>query len=400
MIDRVVLIVMDGVGIGALPDAGDFGDEGSNTLVNIAIETGALNLPNMAKMGLGNIESIPGVEPVNIPIACYGKLAEISKGKDTTTGHWEITGVISKDPFPTFPQGFPAEIINQFEKAIKRKVLGNVVASGTEIVKALGKEHMKTGYPIVYTSADSVFQIAAHEDVIPVEELYEMCRIARKILTGPHAVGRVIARPFIGTSPENFKRTGNRRDFSLSPPSKTLLDMAVEKGYEVFGIGKINDIFNFRGITESVHPSNNDETVSCILNTMKKSFSGIIFGNLGDFDTLYGHRNNPVEYKAALEKFDSQIPEIINKLKPSDLLIITADHGCDPTTPSTDHSREYVPILIYNKSQKFCPGKNIGTRKTFADIGATIAELLEIHEFSVGTSFAPIIFNKGDRDSI
>jgi len=272
MIDRVLLIVMDGVGIGALPDAGDFGDEGSNTLVNIAIAMGSLDLPNMARMGLGNIEPIPGVEPMKTAIACYGKLAELSKGKDTTTGHWEITGVISTDPFPTYPKGFPAEIIDKFEKAIKRKVLGNVVASGTEIIKELGQEHMKTGFPIVYTSADSVFQIAAHEKVIPLEELYEMCKIARKILTGPHAVGRVIARPFIGTSPENFTRTGNRRDFSLSPPSKTLLDMVVEKGYEVIGIGKINDIFNSRGITEEKHTSNNDETVRCILDSMKKSF--------------------------------------------------------------------------------------------------------------------------------
>lgn len=394
MIDRVVLIVMDSVGIGELPDAKEFGDEGSNTLANIGTVAGPINLTNMAKLGLGKIQPIPGVTPVEQPIGCYGKSAEISKGKDTTTGHWEIAGIISTDPFPTYPNGFPDEVINEFEKAIQRKVLGNVVASGTEIIHRLGLEHMKTGYPIVYTSADSVFQIAAHEDVIPVEELYEICKIARKILTGPHSVGRVIARPFIGTSPENFKRTGNRKDFSLSPPSKTLLDKVVESGYEVFAIGKIIDIFNEKGITDWIHTTNNDDAVLHIVKAENRTFKGIIFANLGDFDTLYGHRNDPFGYKKALEKFDSQIPEIIENLKESDLLIITADHGCDPTTASTDHSREYVPILLYSKNPDFCSGRNIGIRKTFADIGATIADLFAISEVSTGTSFAPIIFKR------
>jgi phosphopentomutase len=392
LIERIVLIVLDSVGIGELPDARDFGDEGSNTLANTAKAVGGFKLPNLKKLGLGNIFPIVGVAPEKEPMGCYGKSAEVSRGKDTTTGHWEMMGIISKDPFPTYPHGFPAQVIDAFEKAISKKVLGNVVASGTEIIKKLGMEHMKTGMPIVYTSADSVFQIAAHEDVIPVEELYRICRIARTLLTGKHAVGRVIARPFIGTSPDNFKRTDRRKDFSLSPPHKTVLDLASEKGFEVFGIGKIKDIFNGQGITASIHTANNEEGIIEIVNHAKRSFKGILFANLGDFDTLYGHRNNALGYKNALEAFDRSVPKIIESINPRDLLIITADHGCDPTTESTDHSREYTPLLVYSKCDNFTGGKNLGIRKTFADIGATISELLELGRLPIGESFAGEIF--------
>lgn len=395
LIERVVLIVLDSVGIGELPDAKDFGDEGSNTLANTAKSMGGLNMPNLEKMGLGNISPIEGVLPAKQPAASYGKLAEISKGKDTTTGHWEMMGIISKDPFPTYPNGFPREVIDAFERAIGRKVLGNVVASGTEIIKKLGMEHIKTGKPIVYTSADSVFQVAAHEDVISVEELYHICEIARNILKGKHAVGRVIARPFVGTLPENFKRTDRRKDFSLSPPHDIVLDFAKKQGYEVFSIGKIKDIFNGQGITEAIHTANNDEGIREIIHQSKRRFKGILFANLGDFDTLYGHRNNVKGYKDALEKFDAKVPEIIENLREQDVLIITADHGCDPTTESTDHSREYTPLLVYSKNKCFIPGKNLDIRETFADIGATISELLKLNGNKVGKSFVKEIF-KGE----
>lgn len=395
MIERVVLIVLDSVGIGELPDAKDFGDEGSNTLANTAKAMGGLDMPNLEKMGLGNISPIEGVLPAKQPAASYGKLAEISRGKDTTTGHWEMMGIISKDPFPTYPNGFPREVIDAFERAIGRKVLGNVVASGTEIIKKLGMEHIKTGKPIVYTSADSVFQVAAHEDVISVEELYHICEIARNILKGKHAVGRVIARPFVGTLPENFKRTDRRKDFSLSPPHDIVLDFAKKQGYEVFSIGKIKDIFNGQGITEAIHTANNDEGIREIIHQSKRRFKGILFANLGDFDTLYGHRNNVKGYKDALEKFDAKVPEIIENLREQDVLIITADHGCDPTTESTDHSREYTPLLVYSKNKCFIPGKNLDIRETFADIGATISELLKLNGNKVGKSFVKEIF-KGE----
>lgn len=399
MIKRIVLIVLDSVGVGELPDARDFGDEGSNTLANTAKAVGGLYLPNLKKLGLGNIIPIDGVAPEKEPTGCYGKSAEISRGKDTTTGHWEMMGIISKDPFPTYPNGFPSQVIDAFEKAIGRRVLGNTVASGTEIIKKYGLEHMKTGMPIVYTSADSVFQIAAHEDVIPVEELYRICQIARNLLTGKHAVGRVIARPFIGTSPENFKRTDRRKDFSLSPPHKTVLDMAKEKGLEVLGIGKIKDIFNAQGLTDSIHTANNEEGMREIVYHARRNFEGILFANLGDFDTLYGHRNNAMGYKNALEAFDRSVPKIIESINPDDLLIITADHGCDPTTESTDHSREYTPILAYSKDNSFTGGKNLGIRKTFADIGATISELLRLGRLPVGESFAGEIFMRGDNSN-
>lgn len=394
MIDRILLIVLDSVGIGALPDACDFGDEGSNTLANTAKAVGGLKMPNLGRMGLGNIFPIKGVEPEKHPAGCFGKCAEISKGKDTTTGHWEMMGVISKNPFPTYPNGFPAEVIENFERAIGKKVLGNVAASGTEIIKKLGMEHMKSGMPIVYTSADSVFQIAAHEDIIPVQELYRICQIARNILTGKHAVARVIARPFIGTSAENFSRTERRRDFSLPPPEETVLDRAVEKGLKVFCIGKIKDIFSGRGITDCIHTGNNEEGIKNIISYTKKNFKGILFANLGDFDTVYGHRNDVYGYKNALEIFDKHIPEILANINSQDLLIITADHGCDPTTESTDHSREYTPLVVFSKNEYFIPGKNLGIRRSLADIGATISEILNLGTLKVGNSFTEEIFCK------
>ena len=318
MIQRVILIVLDSVGVGELPDAAKYGDEGSNTLANVAKAVGGLSLPNMQKMGLGNIIEIEGVPPVNCPIGAYGKAAEKSAGKDTTTGHWELAGVISKRPFPVYPNGFPPEIIDEFEKRIGCKVLGNKVASGTEIIKELGDEHVKTGYPIVYTSADSVFQIAAHEEVIPVKELYEICRIAREILQGEHGVARVIARPFIGKSGE-YVRTYNRADFSLKPPHDTLLDSVVKAGMEVFGVGKIWDIFAGQGITKSFHTEGNMDGVDKTLQAMDMLKRGLVFANLVDYDMLYGHRNDSAGYARALEDFDRRLPEIIAKLKENDV---------------------------------------------------------------------------------
>jgi len=321
---RVILIVLDGVGIGELPDASKYGDEGSNTLANTAEAVGGLNLPNMGKLGLSNIYPIKGIPYEEKPLAFYGKMAEASPGKDTTTGHWEISGIILDKPFPTYPNGFPKEIIEKFEKAIGRKVLGNKPASGTEIIKELGEEHIKTGYPIVYTSADSVFQIAAHEDIIPVEELYRMCEIARSILHGEHAVARVIARPFAGTS-GNFYRTPKRKDFSLPPPRNTLLDLLKNNDYDVIGVGKIEDIFAGRGLTYSLHQKNNAEGIENIFLAWNELKEGLIFVNLVDFDTLYGHRNDPLGMAKALEEFDKALPMIMKLLSDKDLLIITAD---------------------------------------------------------------------------
>lgn len=381
---RVILIVLDGVGIGELPDAAKYRDEGSNTLVNTAEAVGGLHLPNLGRLGLSNIERIKGIEIQEEPIAFYGKMAESSPGKDTTTGHWEIAGLILDKPFPIYPQGFPKEIIDSFEKAIGRKVLGNKPASGTEIIKEFGEYHLKTGYPIVYTSADSVFQIAAHEDVISVEELYKMCEIARDILKGEHAVARVIARPFAG-EPGNFYRTPRRKDFSLPPIKPTLLDYLKEENYDVIGVGKIEDIFAGRGLTLSLHQKDNKEGIENIFKAWKNLKEGLIFVNLVDFDMLYGHRNDPKGMANALEEFDRALPDIINLLSDYDLLIITADHGCDPTTPSTDHSREYVPLLIF--SPNFRKVESLNVRKTFSDLGKTLADYFEIKNDLSGESF-------------
>lgn len=369
--ERVILIVMDSVGIGALPDASIYGDEGSNTLVNTAKAVGGLQLPHLGQLGLGCIDSILGVPPVDTPQGAYGKMAEHSAGKDTTTGHWEMTGVFLDKPFPVYPHGFPLDVIRSFEEKIQRKTLGNKVASGTVIIEELGEEHVKTGFPIVYTSADSVFQIAAHEEVIPLDDLYHMCLVARELLTGPHAVGRVIARPFVGT-PGQFKRTANRRDYSLLPIEKTLLSLLQEAGYPVYAVGKIEDIFAKQGISEAIHTQNNLDGIEKTLAYMQKAPKGLIFANLVDFDMVYGHRNNPQGYAQALEQFDQQLPHIMDAMEEKDLLIITADHGCDPTTASTDHSREYVPLLAYGKQVR--PGTSLGIRTTFSDVGATIAQ--------------------------
>lgn len=380
---RAILLVLDGVGIGELPDAADYGDEGSNTLVNMAKAVGGLNLPNLQRMGLGNIERIEGVPPAEKPIACYGKMREVSAGKDTTTGHWEIAGIIREKPFPTYPNGFPPEIIEAFEKAIGRKVLGNKPASGTAIIEELGEEHLRTGYPIVYTSADSVFQIAAHEEIVPVEQLYEWCRIAREILKGEHEVARVIARPFIGT-PGNFKRTPRRRDFSVPPPYPTLLDALTEVGLKVVTVGKIDDIFAGRGVTFAVHTSDNRDGMQQVEALTVQGDFDFLWCTLVDFDTVYGHRNNPQGFAQALREFDEWLGNFLPKLMGGDLLIITADHGNDPTTPSTDHSREYVPILIWTPSLK--EGKPLGVRQTFADVAATIADWLKVEWRGAGKS--------------
>lgn len=376
---RAIIIVLDSVGIGELPDAADFGDVGSNTLVNIKKARPQTDLKHLCDLGLGNIQGkeIALLGKVESPKGAFGKMAEKSIGKDTTTGHWEMAGIITKRPFPTYTEnGFPKEVIDAFEEAIGTKTLGNYAASGTEIINVLGEEHMKTGYPIVYTSADSVFQIAAHEEIIPVEKLYEICAKARKILTGEHGVARVIARPFIGNKNGAFTRTKNRKDFSLEPTGVTILDLAKEKGMNVTAIGKIEDIFEHRGMTRTDHTTNNHDGVEKTILYTKEAFEGILFTNLVDTDMIYGHRNDVEGYASALEYFDSKLPEIIAEMKEEDILFITADHGCDPTTPSTDHSREYVPILVYGKRVK--AGVDLGVRKTFADLGQTVSEYLDL----------------------
>ncbi len=384
IVNRVILIVLDSVGIGALPDAADYGDEGANTLGNIAEKINGLFLPNLEDLGLGNVAPIKGL--IEKPSkGAYGKMMERSQGKDTTTGHWELAGIVLKEPLRIYPEGFPKDVIDAFEKAIGRKVIGNVPASGTAIIEKLGEEHLKTGSPIVYTSADSVFQIAAHEEIIPIEELYEMCRKAREVLVGPHAVGRVIARPFIGT-PGNFTRTLRREDFSLEPSENTILDLVKESGLEVMGVGKIEDIFAKRGLTQSNHTVSNMDSVDAVLEFMNQEKPGLIFANLVEFDMTYGHRNNVDGYAKALMEFDQRIPEIISKMKSTDVMIITADHGCDPTHPGTDHTREFVPVLVYG--EKIQNGYDLGIRESFADLGVTVTDLLGVESPKNGISFA------------
>ncbi len=381
---RMIIIVLDSAGAGELPDAASYGDVGSNTLGNIAASLKGFSLPNLEGLGLGLIDSLGAYRKESLPLASYGKMAEKSAGKDTTTGHWEMTGIILEKPFPVYPDGFPPAVIESFERAIGTKSLGNYAASGTEIIKDLGAEHVRTGFPIVYTSADSVFQIAAHEDIIPIERLYEICSIAREILTGEHAVGRVIARPFTG-SEGSFARTDRRHDYSLEPVNTTILDELSKKGLKVKGVGKIFDIFCGRGITDSVHIHNNMDGVNRTIEYLKEEFEGLLFTNLVDFDMVFGHRNNIEGYAQALKEFDDRLPEIIGCLREDDILIITADHGCDPTTESTDHSREYVPILVYGKKLK--KGVNLGTRASFTDLAQTAAEMFGVtHDFK-GKSF-------------
>ncbi|MBQ4282525.1 MAG: phosphopentomutase [Lachnospira sp.] len=383
-INRIVWIVLDSVGIGELPDADRFGDVGSNTLCNTAKAVGGLNVPNMVKLGLGNIDGVTDVDKCDEPIGCYGRLAEISDGKDTTIGHWEMAGIHTPKPFPVYPDGFPKDVIDTFiDKTGVPGVLANCPASGTQIIAELGEEHIRTGKPIVYTSADSVFQIAAHEDIIPVEKLYELCETAREMLNGEHAVARVIARPFVGQKGD-FVRTSNRRDFSLKPTTDNILNRCVDAGLDVIGVGKIEDIFAGVGITEAVHTKDNQDGIDVTIDYMKKDNKGIIFTNLVEFDSVWGHRNNYEGYAKGLAEFDERLPEIMDALRDDDCLIITADHGCDPTTPSTDHSREYVPLLIYGKHIK--EGVNLGTGKTYADIAQTIAELLGLPKTAIGTS--------------
>jgi phosphopentomutase len=381
---KAVLVVMDSVGVGALPDADRFGDAGSNTFVHIYQALGGLKTPHLINLGIGNIEGIGLPEKAAKPSGCFGKAAELFSGKDTTGGHWEMAGLVGEKPFPTYPNGFPKDIIDRIEKECSVKTIGNKAASGTEIIKELGSEHVKTGALIVYTSADSVLQIAAHEDVVPLEKLYAICKQVRKIMRGDNTVGRIIARPFTG--PEGaFVRTVNRKDFSITPPDCTILDAIKDAGLETAAVGKIEDIFNFRGITKSEHAHGNTECIDVTLKFMKESFSGLIFSNLVDFDMLYGHRNDVQGYGKALEYLDTRIPEMIQSLGEEDILIFTADHGCDPTTKSTDHSREYIPILVYGSKVK--NGVDLGIRTTFADIGATIIEYFGLPPWKNGKSF-------------
>ncbi|MBI5473317.1 MAG: phosphopentomutase [Ignavibacteriae bacterium] len=383
---KVVLIILDGVGIGELPDAHVYADEGSNTLANTAHAVGGLLLPNLESFGLGNIAPIKGVQRVASPRASFGKMAEVSKGKDSTTGHWELAGLILTKEFPTFPNGFSSELLRTFCEATGSKgYLGNKTASGTAIIQELGAEHVRTGFPIVYTSADSVFQIAAHEEVIPLPALYKMCEQTRtEVCVDDVAVGRVIARPFVGTDGA-FVRTTNRRDFSLKPLGTTLLDVLNAAGVETVSIGKVDDLFAGRGLRTKLHTKTNAEGVECIISESRRMTSGLIFTNLVDFDTLWGHRNDPEGMARELAAFDRALPRIVETLRDDDVLMITADHGNDPVTPSTDHSREYVPVLCYSASKKV--GVDLGTRATFADLGKTVAEYFGVENSLAGTSF-------------
>lgn len=365
---RVILIVLDSVGIGELPDAAEYGDEGSNTLL-AASKSPAFSMEHMRRLGYFNIDGVDIGPREARPMGCFARLAEVSKGKDTTIGHWEIAGVVSRAPLPTYPQGFPAEVIEAFSAACGRGVLCNRPYSGTEVIRDYGQRHMETGELIVYTSADSVFQIAAHEDIVPVEQLYEYCKAARGILTGAHGVGRVIARPFVG-EPGNFTRTKNRHDFSLEPPGVTMLDVLSDEGYDVLSVGKIVDIFAGRGITDFVRTGGNEDGINRTIEWMKRDFQGLMFVNLVDYDMLYGHRNDVEGYARALTCFDRRLPEILASMREEDILMITADHGCDPSTPSTDHSREYVPLVVYGKPVG--GGRNFGTVSGMNAIAATI----------------------------
>jgi phosphopentomutase len=381
--NRIIIVALDGVGAGELPDADKYGDTGSNTLANTAAAVGGLNLPTLGSLGLGNILPIQGVPPAQPSRGSFGRMREASPGKDSVTGHWEMMGIVLERPFPTYPNGFPREVMERFETAIGTKTLGNYPASGTEIINQLGEEHVSTGYPIVYTSADSVFQIAAHEGVIHIERQYEICEIARAQLTGENAVGRVIARPFEGET-GNFKRTERRKDFPLIPPP-TVLDALAESGRKVHAIGKIWEFFNGRGISSWDHTANNADHMKALAQAVKSNDSALIFANLEDFDMLYGHRNDVRGFADALETFDAALPEVLNALTHSDLILFTNDHGNDPTTPSTDHSREYAFLLAY--SPGLSAGRDLGIRASFSDLGATIRDNFGLPPGEHGTSF-------------
>jgi phosphopentomutase len=384
--NRAILIVLDGCGVGELPDAAKYGDSGSNTLGNLSLKIpGGFKLPNLQKLGLGNIIPLAGIESAVDPTANFGKMAEKSPGKDSTDGHWEMAGLVTEKPFPTYPQGFPPEVIEPFKKAIGRNILANKPASGTEIIKELGDQHVRTGFPIIYTSADSVFQIACHEEVVPLEQLYDWCRIARNILSGKHAVGRVIARPFIGTS-GNYQRVGgHRQDFSLQPPRPTILDHIKKAGLEVVGVGKIHDLYAGQGLTQSLHSDDNHDGMAKILEAWSRLSRGLLMANLVEFDMTWGHRNDAPGFYQGLRDFDAWLPGLLKVMTKEDILIITADHGNDPTTSSTDHSREYVPLLAYRPGVK--SGINLGTRESFSDIAATLAEMFGITGLEHGQSF-------------
>jgi phosphopentomutase len=380
---RAIVIVIDSLGVGELPDAAEYGDTGSHTLTHIARRV-PLQIPALRALGLSRIADVPGGERVAAPAAAFGRMAEHSPGKDSVTGHWELMGLEIERPFPVFPNGFPEETIREFERRIGRKTLGNTVASGTVIIEELGAEHMRTGSPIVYTSADSVFQIAAHEDVIPVPELYRQCEIAYELLVQGMGLGRIIARPFVG-SPGTFQRTSNRHDFAVPPVGETVLDRIQAAGSPVFAVGKIVDLFAGKGITASVHTASDDEGMDQVERALAERPGGLIFANLVDFDTVYGHRNNVAGYAQNLERFDARLSELLPSLRPDDLLILTADHGNDPTTPSTDHSREYVPLLVYGARVR--AGADLGTRSSFADLGQTLADVFGVGPMAHGTSF-------------
>ncbi|MDE7389835.1 MAG: phosphopentomutase [Lachnospiraceae bacterium] len=394
-INRIFLIVLDSMGIGEMPDADNYGDKGSNTLRAISQST-KFNIPTLQRLGIGCIDGIDYLEKPSSPTAAVARMTEASKGKDTTIGHWEISGVVSNSPLPTYPDGFPDEIISEFEKQTGRKVLCNKPYSGTEVIKDFGKQHVESGDLIVYTSGDSVFQIAAHEDVVPVQTLYDYCKIARNILTGKHSVGRVIARPFTGKN-GNYTRTSNRHDFSLKPPRKTMLNYLCKSGFDVISVGKINDIFAGSGITEKYSTKNNSDGMAVADKLLDKNFNGLCFINLVDFDMLYGHRNDIDGYANALSKFDAWLNSFISKMHSNDLVMITADHGCDPSTKSTDHSREYTPLIMYGEN---ITPTNLGTRNSFSDIAATILDIFGVKESTEGKSFAnKIISCKNTSDA-
>lgn len=384
---RICLIVLDSVGIGELPDAVVFGDQGAHTLGHIAEKAPFFSIPNLQRLGLGNIAPLRGVEPAEAPAAAYGKMAEVSVGKDTMTGHWELMGLKVTIPFKTYPDGFPAALIREFEEKTGRKVIGNKPASGTDILTELGEEQMKTGSWIVYTSADSVFQIAAHEEIIPLEELYQACRVVRELtLREEYAVGRVIARPYIGT-PGAFKRTPNRHDYAVKPPAPTVMNRLKDKGLDVIAIGKINDIYSGEGVTEAYPTKSNADGIERTIEIMGRSFRGLAFTNLVDFDSLFGHRRDLEGYARAIMEFDRRLPELMGKIGTDDLLILTADHGNDPVHAGTDHTREYVPLLVY--SPRFAAPSPLGVRETFADVGATVADVFGAGPVGLGRSFLP-----------
>lgn len=384
-IERVVVFVLDGVGAGAAPDAEKYGDGSSNSLGNTAKAVGGLHLPNLEKLGLGKLTDIAGISPAIKAEGAYGKLTPKSKGKDSITGHWELMGIYLDEPFPLFPNGFPDEVLEKFRNLTGLDVLANKAASGTAIIQEFGEEHIRTGKPILYTSADSVFQIAAHEEIIPLERLYEISEISRDMLTGEFGVGRVIARPFTGVRAGEFERTANRRDYPLYPETDTVMDKLLAKGLAVYTTGKIDQLFGNRGITVSNHTTNNRDSTLAAIEFMKKDFTGLLFANLIEFDQIYGHRNDPHGYAAALAVFDAFIPEILTTMNEQDIAMIVSDHGVDPTTPGSDHSREYSPLLVFGEVVK--PDVNLGIRSSFADVGATIAEIFNLAPPLIGSSF-------------